>query len=38
MDSLSILKPRTIQSYDQGSWKTFDDELVTEEHLQIILN
>lgn len=38
MDSLSILKPRTIQLYDQGSWKTFDDELVTEEHLQIILN
>ena len=38
MDSLSILKLRTIKSYDQGSWKIFDDQLVTEEHLQIILN
>jgi FdhD protein len=38
MGSLSILKLRTIKSYDQGSWKSFDDQLVTEEHLQIILN
>jgi FdhD protein len=38
MDSLPILKPRVVKSYDQGSWNSFTDQLVAEEHLQIILN
>lgn len=38
MDSLSILKQRIIKSYDQGSWNSFTDQLVAEEHLQIIFN
>lgn len=38
MDSLPILKQRAVYSYDQGSWNSFTDQLVAEEHLQIILN
>lgn len=38
MKSLPILKPRTIKKYDQGSWDSFTDQLVAEEHLQITLN
>jgi hypothetical protein len=35
MKSLPILKPRTIKKYDQGSWDSFTDQLVAEEHFHI---
>lgn len=38
MERLPILRPRKVQSYDKGNWSDFNDELVVEEHLHIILN
>jgi len=36
--ALPIVRERDVQSFAEGSWSSFQDQLVVEEHLQIILN
>jgi len=38
MDTLPICRERYVQSFSEGTWSSFTDYLVVEEHLQIILN
>ncbi|HOB11947.1 MAG TPA: formate dehydrogenase accessory sulfurtransferase FdhD [Syntrophomonadaceae bacterium] len=38
MEALPILKERDVQLFEKGTWSNFKDQLVVEEHLQIILN
>lgn len=38
MKALPILRDRDVQLFEKGTWSSFKDEMVVEEHLQIILN